>query len=73
MLRSGRSPMQITHAEGPSVVNLMYITLLCCLLTLQLFDRFIAQHEDQPLLVYDYLTVLLTCGFEASRMTAICE
>ena len=28
MQRSGRSPMQINHAEGPSVVNLMYITLL---------------------------------------------
>jgi len=48
-------------------------TLLCCLLALPLFHRFLAQHENQPMFVYDYPTVLLTCGFEASRMTAICE
>jgi hypothetical protein len=27
---------------------------------------------SQCLFVYDYLTALLICGFEASRMTAIC-
>jgi hypothetical protein len=53
MQLSGFSPMQINHAEGPSIANLMYITLLCFLLAVPLLDRFLAQHEDQPMFVYD--------------------
>jgi len=51
MQPSGYLPMQINHAEGPSLVNLVYITLLCCLFAIPLFDKFLAQHEDQPVFV----------------------
>jgi hypothetical protein len=52
---------------------LYFVMVLACLLAVPLFDRFLAQHEDQPMFVYDYLTALLTCGFEALRMKAIWE
>ena len=44
-------PCKSTMLKGLLQLILMYITFLCCLLAVPLFDTLLVQHEDEPMFV----------------------